>query len=182
MSTGAITTTEPTAAVAEVPAGPVVWRPGPARRLLHAGGLFARAAVAAHRRRAPYDPTGDARAAEDLLNRLLALPPGTVRECRLVAVPCDQPPFLDTGIDVAEGDRVSTFASGRTWLSERLDVWVGADFQLWARIGDGPVFRGARATNTFTADRTGRLRLGTCFPADGRGSCARGGRSDAQAP
>ena len=145
--------------------GPIVWRPGPARRLAHAGSLLARAAIAAQRRRALYDPAMEAHAAQDLLRRVQELPQDTVRACTLVELPCDRPPFRDSGLDLEPGEQVSTFAWGRTWLSKPLDVWVGPHVQVWARIGDGPVCRGARVTNTFTADRRGRLKLGTCLPA-----------------
>lgn len=58
------------------------------------------------------------------------------------------------------------FASGRVYLSRLLDVFVEPSFQLWARVGDGPVFRGTRATHTFTSPHGGRLWLASYFPGE----------------
>jgi Protein of unknown function (DUF3047) len=152
-----------------------VWRPRRARRLAHRAALLARAGVGARRRRAAgYSAEAEERAGRDLLERLSSLPRELVAECRLIRVPANRAPWLDSGIEVRAGERVSTFSWGRAWLSHALDVWMGPQFQLWARIGTrGPVFRGARATNTFTAAHSGRLYLASYFPgtwadADGR--------------
>lgn len=75
-------------------------------------------------------------------------------------------PWRDTGIDLEAGDAVSWFASGRVYLSKLLDIYVEPAFQLWARVGDGPVFRGTRATHTFRATRPGRLWLASYFPGE----------------
>lgn len=57
-------------------------------------------------------------------------------------VPCDRKPWLDTGLDLAEGQSVTSFAVGKTRLLGA-DFWLGTDFQLWFRIGeDGEVFPG----------------------------------------
>jgi Protein of unknown function (DUF3047) len=143
-----------------------VWRPGRARRLAHRATLFVRASAAARRRRGVgYSTEAEERAGRDLLARLNALPRELMAEYRLIRVPADRAPWLDSGIEVRAGEQVSTFSWGRAWLSHALDVWIGPDFQLWARIGTrGPVFRGARATNTFTAAETGRLYLASYFP------------------
>jgi DUF3047 family protein len=84
----------------------------------------------------------------------------------LVELPADRAPWLDTGIDLAAGESVTWLAGGRVYLSSLLDIFVGPHFQLWARVGDGPVFRGTRATHTFRADRAGRLRLASYFPGE----------------
>jgi len=91
-------------------------------------------------------------------------------------LPATRAPWHDTGIDVAAGDTVSWFATGRVYLSKLLDIFVEPSFQLWCRVGDdGPVFRGTRATHTFTAEQSGRLWLASYFPGewtDRRGSLA----------
>jgi hypothetical protein len=159
-----ITDTPPQTAIA-IPT-PVIWRPGRARNRVHQASLFARAAIAARRRRSSRQPdAAEALAGEQLLAALQALPVELVRECRLINQPCNIPPFLDTGIDLEAGEKLSTFSWGRARLSDPLDVWIGPHFQLWTRIGEGPVFRGTRATNTFTAEHSGRLRLASFFPA-----------------
>ena len=65
------------------------------------------------------------------------------------------------------GQSVTWFATGRVYLSRPLDVWVEPSFQLWARVGsEGGVFRGTRATHTFTATQTGTLCLASYFPGE----------------
>jgi hypothetical protein len=82
-----------------------------------------------------------------------------------VDVPSDRPPWLDTGIDLAPGEEVTWFACGRTYLSRPLDVWVGPQFQLWARVGEsGTIFNGTRASHTFAPAEGGRLFLASYFP------------------
>ncbi len=67
---------------------------------------------------------------------------------------------------MSAGDTVTWFASGRVFLSKLLDIYVEPSFQLWARVGDGTVFRGTRATHTFQAGRSGRLQLASYFPGE----------------
>jgi Protein of unknown function (DUF3047) len=96
---------------------------------------------------------------------LAKAPPGLVRRHALVSVPVDRPPWTDTGLDLEGGDSVSVFGAGRAWLSKPLDLWVGPQFQLWARVGEtGPIFNGPRDAHSFVAERPGRLYLGSQFP------------------
>jgi hypothetical protein len=96
---------------------------------------------------------------------LAKLPPGVVRRHALVAVPVDRPPWTDAELELAAGDRVTIFGAGRAWLSRRLDLWVGPQFQLWARVGEaGPIFNGPRDHHSFVSERAGRLSLGSYFP------------------
>jgi hypothetical protein len=95
-----------------------------------------------------------------------ALPalPGA-RLAHYLEVPVDRAPWLDTGIDLLEGEWLSWFANGEVVLSALLDIRFGADFQLWARIGeDGAIFRGTRTSHSFCAPRAGRLYLASLFP------------------
>ena len=93
-----------------------------------------------------------------LENWLQSLPPGVVADHRFVDLPATRPPWTDTGLNVDAGECVSWFATGRVFLSRALDIWVSPSFQLWARVGTaGPVFRGTRATHTFTAAVPGPL-------------------------
>jgi hypothetical protein len=98
-----------------------------------------------------------------LLDRL---EPDAVRSHAFLAVPCDRKPWLDSGIDLAAGEQLTSFAAGRTCL-DGTGLWFGTDFQLWFRIGeDGEIFRGTRASHSFTADRPGRLYLASYFPGE----------------
>jgi hypothetical protein len=96
---------------------------------------------------------------------LARLPAGVVRRHALLRVPVDRPPWTDSGLDLASGECVTIFGAGRVYLSRALDVWTRPQLQLWARVGDaGPIFNGAHDSHSFTAERAGRLWLGTSFP------------------
>jgi hypothetical protein len=88
-----------------------------------------------------------------------------LREVALFELPASTPPWLDTGLDLVPGEAVTWIAAGRTWLSRPLDVWLGPQLQVWARVGEaGPVFNGTRETHGFTAERPGRLYLASYLP------------------
>jgi hypothetical protein len=141
-----------------------------ARRLVHELTIAARLAARSARRRlagaVPPVPT-DREFRATLEPWLAALPPGLSTAHAFHWLPAKSPPWHDTGIDVAPGDPVTVLADGRVFLSRPLDIWVGPSFQLWCRVGErGPVFRGTRATNTFTARERGRLWLASYFPGE----------------
>ena len=139
--------------------------------------VLARAAVRARRRR-DAGP-GPVRDRLDALAAALAALDG-VRLARVVEVPVDRPPWHDSGVELRAGDEVTTFAAGRNVLSRALGIWAPPRSQLWFRLaGAAPVFRGARDTNTFVAERDGRLELASYFPgewADASGALATGTR------
>ena len=98
---------------------------------------------------------------------LASLPPGLSTGHTFHWLPATQPPWFDTGIDLEPDEPVTVLADGRVFLSRALDIWVGPSFQLWCRIGErGPVFRGTRATNTFTPRERGRLWMASYFPGE----------------
>lgn len=121
----------------------------------------------------PPDRDGFRRRLEALLARA---PEGLIAEHTFAELPADRPPWTDTGVRVAKGDRVTLVSAGRVWLSLRLDLWTPPSFQLWARVGkDGRILRGTRDTHTFTADGDGALHLASHPPgewADEKGSLA----------
>lgn len=72
----------------------------------------------------------------------------------------DVGPWLDTGLALKPGDKVTMIVDGKMWLSRALNLSFNAPFATWARIGlKGPIFRGARNTNTFSAGNSGNLQL-----------------------
>jgi hypothetical protein len=150
-----------------------------ARRIAHELNVTARVAGRALRRRfngANSEPVDVQSFRATLEPWLAGLSPGIVESHRFHTLPATQVPWYDSGLDLVEGDTVTWLADGRVYLSRLLDIWVGPSFQLWGRLGeDGPVFRGTRATHTFTAERSGRLWLASYFPgewADRTGSLA----------
>jgi len=98
-----------------------------------------------------------------LLNRL---PANLVREHVFIELPSDRPPWLDSGLDLAAGEPVTSFAIGQTRL-KGAGLWFGAGFQVWFRVRPaGEVFRGTRASHSYCASQPGRLYLGTYFPGE----------------
>ncbi|HYC54191.1 MAG TPA: DUF3047 domain-containing protein [Candidatus Binatia bacterium] len=90
---------------------------------------------------------------------------GAVAAHAIVEIPSHRPPWTDTHIDVEPGQHVTVFSRGRTYLSRALDIWVGPQFQLWARVGEnGEIFNGTRASNSFPCEEGGRLYLASYFP------------------
>ena len=97
---------------------------------------------------------------------LAGLPADALAAHALLRIPADQAPWFETGIDLQAGDEVTWVANGYVHLSKLLDIYVEPHFQLWARVGDGDVFRGVRATHTFKATESGRLELASYFPGE----------------
>lgn len=94
------------------------------------------------------------------------LPEGIVSSHAFVTLPSNQKPWLDSGLDLAAGESVTSFVTGRTYL-KGTQLWFGADFQVWFRIGEnGEIFRGTRASHSFTATNAGRLYLASYFPGE----------------
>jgi hypothetical protein len=141
-----------------------------ARDLAHQLAVAARVGARSLRRRMARTeprPATDAEFRATLAPWLAALPDGLLRAHAFQRLPAGDPPWHDTGLDLEAGETVTLLADGRVYLSRALDLWVGPAFQLWCRVGErGPVFRGTRATHTFTAREAGRLWLGGCFPSE----------------
>jgi len=112
-------------------------------------------------------PQLDGAAFQTQFKALLAqAPAGTVKDSHFVRLPSSQPPWLDTGLDLSDGDYVSTFSTGTTSL-KGTPISFPTALQVWCRIGeDGEIFRGTRASNSFKVDKGGRLYVGTMFPGE----------------
>ena len=72
----------------------------------------------------------------------------------------DVGPWLDTGLALKPGEKISLILNGKAWLSRAANLSLDAPFAVWFRIGEkGSIFRGARNTNTIAAGNTGNLYL-----------------------
>lgn len=89
-----------------------------------------------------------------------------IQASNIVAVPGNRPPWTATGLHIAAGQEVSTFATGRVWRSKLLDLFLLPQFGLWFRCGvNGIVFNGTEHTNTFRAtSENEELYVATQFP------------------
>src|SRR4051812_26369041 len=84
--------------------------------------------------------------------------PATIAAWKHLTLSGNEPSWIDSGIDVAAGDAVTTLADGRIYLSEALGLWGRPRFHLWARIGEhGTIWNGTRDTYTRPVDDPGRL-------------------------
>jgi len=129
---------------------------------LHELAVVSRAGLrSVRRRRAP----GGGHDRGTLEQMLAALPADAAADARIVDLPGNRPPWHASGIELRAGDRVTTFAVGRVFLSRLLDVWIGPPFQLWFRAG-GDVFRGTRASHSFTAAADAPLELASYVPGE----------------
>jgi hypothetical protein len=98
---------------------------------------------------------------------LETVPPGTLRGYAFFSVPANEPPWLDTGLDLQSGEHITVLSVGRAILSRELDLSFSPDMQLWYRVGEGgSVFRGTRHSHSFTVRGPGRLFLGNYFPGE----------------
>ena len=72
----------------------------------------------------------------------------------------DVGPWIDTGLQLQPGDKVTWILEGKSWRSHAHDLWLKPSLVVWGRIGtDGQIIHGTRDTLTFTADRAGSLQL-----------------------
>lgn len=67
--------------------------------------------------------------------------------------------WTDTGVSVSAGEEVTLLAQGVFWMSKPLDIRLPPSAALWARIGDGNVFKVTSNATTIVAEGSGRLRL-----------------------
>ena len=110
----------------------------------------------------PPDIGGFERNFQSLFEQLPSDVLGAVQWCRFNA---NQPPWIDSGLQLAPGDEGTYFICGRTTVLGALDIWVDPRIQVWSKIGeDGEVTRATRESHSFTATRSGSLLFGNYFP------------------
>jgi hypothetical protein len=83
----------------------------------------------------------------------------------IVAVPCDSPGWVDTGVDVRAGETVTLLSAGAVELPRDPPMRLANRIFLWRRIGGrGPIAKFTASTTTFDVGQAGRLELVTQFP------------------
>lgn len=86
---------------------------------------------------------------------------------KYLTLPASTTPWTATGIHVLEDQAISVFATGRTWRSRMLDLYLPPQFNLWYKIGiNGSVFNSTHATRTFKCinGEPGELYIANQFP------------------
>ena len=100
----------------------------------------------------------------DALAKLLQAPEAAqwVAGCRVMQLPGHQPPWQDTGLDLARGQAYSVFATGRLqWSRRQPTLHGGPRFHVWTRTSPHGEICNLRAeADTFIADADGRLEVG----------------------
>ncbi len=84
---------------------------------------------------------------------------GALAASAFLSLSVEEGEWIDSGISVETGDQVSILGQGDLWMSKPLDIRLGAGSALWARFGDGPLFKVTAEASTRTADRPGPLYL-----------------------
>lgn len=103
------------------------------------------------------------RSMQELLDRA---PPEVIKDYSWLDLPARQAPWVASNMSLTAGDEVSYFFEGRVYANQFLDIWVTMALQIWAKVGDGDVFRGTRQSHSFTAGQDGPLQFGNYFPND----------------
>lgn len=84
----------------------------------------------------------------------------SVRDLKVLYLSADLGPWLDTGLMLQQGDRVTMVVEGTVWWSRTYKLGLDQPLTTWARVGvKGPVFHGTDRSNTFVAEHGGALQL-----------------------
>lgn len=79
---------------------------------------------------------------------------------KVVYLSGDVGPWMDTGLALQTGDRVTTVLNGKVWMSRAANLSLAGAWAVWERVGvKGSIFRGTRNTNTFASASGGSLHL-----------------------
>lgn len=97
---------------------------------------------------------------------------------KFMTLPASNIPWTPTGIYVGYEQAISVFATGRTWRSRLLDLYLPPKFNLWFRIGvNGLIFNSTHDTKTFLSmDRQEGQELFVANQFPGSFSDKEGGR------
>lgn len=92
-------------------------------------------------------------------SELASVDDGRLTGLKVLYLSGDFGPWLDTGLQVQPGERITTIVRGKRWLSYQHGISFEPEFALWKRLGpDGNKFRGPRI-HTFNVSHRGTLEL-----------------------
>lgn len=119
------------------------------------------------RRAGEIESAPDRRSFREGLQSLLdRAPSNVIAEYHWLDLRANAPPWVDSKLNLQQGQQATYFICGRTWASRPLDIWVSPAVQVWSRIGDGDIISATRDSHTVVADRQGTLQFGNFFPND----------------
>ena len=93
-------------------------------------------------------------------------PAGLIESYCWLDLAANQAPWVACDMTLSANDEISYFVEGRVYANQLLDIWLPLSLQIWSKVGDGPLFRGTRASHSFTAQQGGPLQFGNYFPND----------------
>lgn len=97
----------------------------------------------------------------ELLARFQKKHPNVISDFKIVTVAGNAPPWIDTGLDLKQGEFLTILSSGQVYISRAARLSLLPRVVLWTRVGDANVFRPGSDTSSFAANGTGRFRLAT---------------------
>jgi hypothetical protein len=71
----------------------------------------------------------------------------------------DSGAWVDSGVQVAEGQQITLLAHGEVWLSREQDLCFGPNVGLWYRVGDGLIARSRGNGVTVVTKARGTIKL-----------------------
>lgn len=130
----------------------------PAGGLTQTGGVTTLARLIGSRVRT-HAPPANVRASH-LLHRVRSAVAAADLSARTVGVDVGQQDgWIDTGMIMQRGERVTVVASGMLWAMRRLELGFGPEVGLWIRVGDGEVTSMLGTSMLVEADCAGPVRL-----------------------
>ena len=79
----------------------------------------------------------------EIKNELSVVDDGRLNGLKVLYVSGDFGPWLDTGMKLARGEKITTIVRGRRWLSLQHEISFEPEFALWKRLcPTGDMFRG----------------------------------------
>jgi hypothetical protein len=121
----------------------------------------------ARRLQGKTDTAPDAALWQQQFTALLQAAGSAVSSFEFITLPATEAPWLNTGIELQQGETISLFNSGRIYANKALDIWLEPTLQVWFRLGDGGrIFRGTRQSHSLQVTETAELQLGNYFPND----------------
>jgi hypothetical protein len=88
-----------------------------------------------------------------------------IADAAFLALDAEEASWISAGISVAAGDEVSILGQGAYWMSKPLDIRLGVGNAVWARIGEGDLFKVTSDASSLVAQTSGQVFLIAAGPS-----------------
>lgn len=102
---------------------------------------------------------GDYRAVNDTWTTAASSASSSLETRAILYVSADAPGWIDTGLSISKGQKITLLAHGQVWLSREANLSFGPNVSLWYRIGGSLIARSAANSITFESQDEGALFL-----------------------